>query len=175
MKIQDIFAASLKIRNELKSKSDYVVNPIDLSLPPVLPYRISDDIKLIIIGQDPTVKVQKSRKKIEYTLNLDKRGALRKYIKSICTELGIDFENIYVTNVFKYFYSYPPERTMDVIQHHLEKNLQLLKEEIEYYPSAVIITLGLPVLRLLTDAHSEVSNFWDYNKINKSTNGNYKY
>ena len=164
MKTSGIFIKSLEIRDSLKSQNDFKENPIENTLLPVLPFRVSNKIKLIIIGQDPTVKNELSRKTIEYTLNLDINGSLKNYIKQICAGLGIEFENIYATNVFKYFYTYPPERTMHVLHSHLEPNLQLLRDEISAYPKAKIITLGLPVLQLMAGEQAQVSQYWGYDK-----------
>lgn len=174
MKVTEIFIKSLEIRDFLKQRNDFAENQIDDSLLPVLPFRISRKIKLIIIGQDPTVKLTESRKTIEYTLNLDKNGSLKIYLDKICQELGIKFDNIYATNIFKYFYTSPPERTMYILENHLLINIKLLKEELSAYRKIPIITLGLPVLRLLAGDKSQVSYYWDYNKKTKSTNGNFK-
>ncbi|MBX7044228.1 MAG: hypothetical protein K1X86_00195 [Ignavibacteria bacterium] len=119
-------------------------------------------------------KKPENRLKIKHTLNLDKGGALKKYINDLCSALDISFENIYATNVFKYFYTIPPERTMNVIYSHVDKNLVLLERELVCYPDVPIITLGLPVLRLLTNENSEVSYYWDYNRKTKLTNGAFK-
>jgi hypothetical protein len=164
MKSTEIFVESLRIRDSLKEAYDFHANPIDISLLPILPFCISHEIKLIIIGQDPTVKNSKSRQSIEYTLNLDKNGSLKKYICDITGKLGMRFENIYATNIFKYFYSEPPERTKGMLSSHLEPNLKLLKEEISAYPRVPIITLGFPVLRLLTEEDAEVHKYWNYEK-----------
>lgn len=163
MKTVEIFQKSLDIRNSLKSNNDFKENPIDMNLLPVLPFRITNKIKLIILGQDPTVKNERSRQSIEYTLNLDKAGSLKVYINQICSSLGISFENIYATNIFKYFYTYPPERTMHVLHSHLLANLELLKEELAAYPNIPIIALGLPVLQLLAGEKAQVRDFWSYN------------
>jgi len=175
MNKQEIFNSSLMIRDELKIKNDFEINPIDTSLLPIPPYSLSDDIKLIILGQDPTVKKPESRLKIKHTLNLDKGGSLRKYINDICFALGISFENVYATNVFKYFYTIPPEKTMNVIYSHLHKNLELLKKELANYPDVPIITLGLPVLKLLANENKQVSYYWDHNKKTKLSNGIFKF
>ncbi|MBN2426406.1 MAG: hypothetical protein JXR46_14875 [Calditrichaceae bacterium] len=159
----------------MKKQNDFSENPIDSSLLPVPSFRITNKIKLIILGQDPTVKKENSRQKIEYTLNLDRSGALKNYISKICEQLGIDFENIYVTNVIKYFYTEPPKRTFHVLQSHLPKNLELLINEISYYPHIPIITLGLPVLQLLTDEEAQVNYYWAYNNKTRQTSGNFKF
>jgi hypothetical protein len=167
LKSLEIFLESLKIRDQLKKEKDYKENPIDDSLLIVLPFRISNQIKLIILGQDPTVKNSISRKTIKYTLNLDKSGSLKKYIGSICSKLGINYENIYASNVFKYFYSKPPQNTMNILQNHLEPNLGLLIKELSEYPHLPILTLGLPVLQLLTNPDSQVRDFWGYDTKTK--------
>ena len=175
MKTSQIFIKSNEIRNSLKSNNDFKENPIDSNLLPVLPFRITNKIKLIILGQDPTVKNEKSRHSIEYTLNLDKAGSLKAYINQICSTLGINFENIYATNIFKYFYTHPPERTMHVLHSHLPANLELLKEELAAYPKVPIITLGLPVLQLLVDEKAQVRDFWSYNPKTRKCDGKFSY
>jgi len=175
MKSSEIFLKSLQIRDELKKNNDFSDNPIDDSLLPVLPFRISNKIKLIIIGQDPTVKLPESRKSIEYTLNLDKNGSLKNYIFQICNALEIDFKHIYATNIFKYFYTIPPERILSVLENHFEKNLELLIEELSNYPKVPIITLGLPVLQLLVDTNAQVNYYWNHKGITRKSGGVFNY
>ncbi|MBP6979031.1 MAG: hypothetical protein PHD61_08035 [Bacteroidales bacterium] len=174
MKPSKVFVRSLEIRDKLKQLHDSKENPIDTALLPVLPYRISSDISLIILGQDPTVKNPTSRDKIEYTLNLDKNGSLKSYVIRICQGLGIAFVNIYATNIFKYFYSDPPAGTPDILYAHLEINLALVKEEIAAYPKAKIITLGEPVLHLLAGKDSLVRDYWGYNNRTGQSNDQFK-
>ncbi|HRF66841.1 MAG TPA: hypothetical protein PK605_05250 [Ignavibacteria bacterium] len=159
----------------MKLKNDFKENPIDSNLLPVLPFRITNKIQLIILGQDPTVKNEKSRQSIEYTLNLDKAGSLKAYINQICNLLGISFDNIYATNVFKYFYTYPPERTMHVLYSHLPANLELLKEELAAYPNIPIIALGLPVLQLLAGEKAQVRDYWSYNPKTRKCEGKFTF
>ena len=173
MKPFEVSIKSTIIRDELKISADYKENPIDDSLLPIRPYMISDKISLIILGQDPTIKNEKTRSNIEYTLNLDKAGALKTYIRQICEGLDISFENIYATNIFKYFYSIPPANTMNVLQAHLSPNLELLKEELSVFPKAKIITLGQPALQLLAGENKQVREYWDYNKNTGKSNRNY--
>ena len=48
-------------------------------------------IRLIVIGQDPTMKNEGRRETIETVLNLDKpRGSPYKYLSQICDGLGLD-------------------------------------------------------------------------------------
>ncbi len=93
---------------------------------------------------------------------MDKSGSLKNYLNDICEGLNVCYENIYATNLIKYFYTDPPERTPQVMSAHLQDNLKLLLEEISQYHKIPIITLGLPVLQLLTNNSFQVKYFWGY-------------
>lgn len=164
-----------EIRTILKKQNDFSINRIDNNLPIIKPFIGSGSIKLIIIGQDPTIKNEKTRKNIEYTLNLDKWNALRTYIERICTGLRITIDNVYATNLYKYFYTIPPAQTMNVLHAHLQPNLELLKEEISVFKNTSIITLGEPVLQLLTTPTAKVRDYWDYNRKTGLSNGYFKF
>ncbi|MBE6342547.1 MAG: hypothetical protein E7065_04050 [Lentimicrobiaceae bacterium] len=159
MNINDIIDEVVKIRLELP---DDPANPIDFDLSPVKPYIGDEEIKLIIIGQDPTIRNKQRRKYINTTLNLDKNGALKTYVENICRELDISVQNVYATNIFKYFYSIPPADTPNVLIKHKTQNIELLRKEIECYKDSPIITLGEPVLRLLTNEGEKVRNYWNF-------------
>ena len=163
MNTTNVIEETFKLRKKLKAELDSVDNPIDMLLDPVPPFIGSDDIKLIIIGQDPTIKNKDQRYKIKKTLNLDKNGSLKTYISRICNSLGIEIENVYATNVFKYFYNCPPARTPNVLFDHLSLNLKLLRNELQVYPDLPIITLGEPVLQLLSNIPGDkVRTYWNY-------------
>ncbi|MCF8374319.1 MAG: hypothetical protein K9H64_22040 [Bacteroidales bacterium] len=173
MKKSEIIDSSLTIRDKLKHLVDYKENPIDVSLSPVPPFRGADSVSLIVLGQDPTIKNHNSRKNITCTLNLDKKGSLKTYLSEICKGLGITIENVYATNVFKYFYSKPPAKALHILQQHLPENLNLVKKELVQFPDAIIIALGEPVLQLLAGTDKHVRDFWAYNKATKQSNGLY--
>jgi len=176
MEVDAIIKTSKEIRDKLKRELDFMENPIDDTLDPVKPYWGKGEIKLIIIGQDPTIKNEERRKNITCTLNLDKKGSLKKYIEEdICFGLGITIENVYATNIFKYFYSERPATTFNVMQYHLKENISLLVDELNQFQNAKIITLGEPVLRLLVGSSRRVRYFWDYNQETKISNGNYSF
>jgi uracil-DNA glycosylase len=163
MNTTNVIEETVKLRNKLKAEMDSADNPIDMLLDPVPPFKGSGEIKLIIIGQDPTIKNKDHRYKIKKTLNLDKNGSLKTYISKICNSLGLEIENVYATNVFKYFYNDPPARTPDVLSGHLNLNLELLRNELKIYPDLPIITLGEPVLQLLSNIPDDkVRTYWDY-------------
>lgn len=163
------------IRRKLKSENDFSSNPIDLNLNVIPPFNGGKEIKLIILGQDPTIKNVASRKNITHTLNLDKKNSLRAYINGICSELGITMENVYATNLFKYFYTLPPAETMQVLRSHLAPNLALLQLELERFKNIPVIALGEPVLRLLTHETAKVRVYWDYDPKTGVSNGDFKF
>ena len=158
-KNEEIIKDVLSLRKNLQALP---CNPIDFSLDPVAPMVGEGEIKLVILGQDPTVRNVRQRGKITCTLNLDKGGALRTYMERICFGLGLTLENVYATNLFKYFYTIPPAQTPEVLEAHLAPNLELLKVELSNYPDCPVITLGEPVLRVLTDNKQKVRKCWNY-------------
>ena len=79
-KNKEIIKDVLSLRKNLQALS---CNPIDFSLDPVAPMVGEGEIKLVILGQDPTVRNVRQRGKITCTLNLDKGGALRTYMERI--------------------------------------------------------------------------------------------
>lgn len=150
----------------------------------VPPYIGTDEIKLVVIGQDPTVRNPKSRKNVTCTLNLNKQNsALYRYIKRLCDGLGITMENVYATNLFKYFYSTPPANTPEVLRSHLQPNLELLKEELSSLclpTGCLVITLGEPVLKLLLNQNvpnneKKVRFYWGYDSRTKEPNRNFRF
>ena len=165
--ITKIFEKLIKIRNVLKNKKDNEINPIYLKLDPVKPYLGKLDIKIVIIGQDPTVKKHKSREKIKFTLNLDKKGVLKNYVEKI-----ISVDNVYATNLFKYFYTCPPADTIEILNYHLNENIQLLQQELNYFPNLPIITFGEPVLKLISKKpEKDMKYYWNY----KNNSSGYKF
>lgn len=160
-----------EIENIFLQINDNPENPISKDSGFVLPFnKDGKDIKLIIIGQDPTIKNVERRKEITTTLNLDKSGALRKYVEEICNGLNISLSNVYATNVFKHFYTIQPAQTFEVLKKHLSPYLVLLEKELSNYPNCPIITLGEPVLNLLGNKNVKVRDYWGYDaKTHKST------
>ena len=139
----------------------------DNTLPIPKPYCGSGEIRLIVLGQDPTVKDPTKRADIKTVLNLDKRGALTAYLAHICVGLGLDLrKNIYATNLFKGFFVRPPTqiKEADVLSGSLPYWLPLLEQELTAYPGVPVITLGEPLLEqlVLGDASAKVRDYWGY-------------
>ena len=107
---------------------------VDGTLPVPKPYRGSGAIRLIVLGQDPTVKNPQGRKAIKTVLNLDINRSIRAYLACVCDGLGIQIaENVYATNLYKNFFIRPPTQIteIDVFQEFRDAWLPLLKSELE--------------------------------------------
>lgn len=128
-------------------------------------YTGSGRIKLIVIGQDPTIANKASRKKITTVLDLDKPGKMQRYIFGICEELCIDpFKELYATNLFKNFFDEPPGFSAGVMDKFVSLWLPVLQEEVMLFPDIPIITLGDNVLGYITTekTNNYIRNYWGY-------------
>jgi hypothetical protein len=140
-------------------------------------YEKEELVKLIIIGQDPTVKKIKDRENIKIVLNLDKtKGALYKYLSTIVKGLNLDIEkNIYATNYFKNFFIKPPTQIIeiDILKETQKYWLPLLKDELLQFPNVPIISLGQPVLKAIVKNEDDrlLRYYWGYESSEKI--GNY--
>jgi hypothetical protein len=164
----------LKVKTTL-SNDPILQKDIDSNLPFLLPYSKAEkcaDIKLIIIGQDPTIRNIESRKTITATLNLDKNNSLRTYLGLICNKLQINIDNeVYATNLYKCFFTYPPADNESILTRHFKIWADLLINEISVFQNPIIISLGEPLIKqLIHTGKNEVKFFWDYMGNTKSGN-----
>ena len=168
----------LKIRNKLLSDT-VLQNDIDFNYDFILPFSRADkisNVKLIIIGQDPTVREKKSRGDINVTLNLDKENSLKKYIKDIGFALNIDIDKeVYATNLYKCFFKKPPADDQTILTRHFKIWIDLLINELAPFDNSFVITLGEPLISQLVHSNSKkVKYYWDY--IGQTKSGrNFKY
>lgn len=138
------------------------------------PYKGDKKIKLIILGQDPTIEKDRP---IDMVLELDKNSKLKNYIIDICDKLDIGFDEIYATNLIKNFFTKKPKalekenKNKTIISKYAEIWLPALEEELKEYEDIPILTLGQPVLKFLIneDVKNELKFYWGYNseKINR--------
>ena len=157
----------LKTTKNLLSKDAVLQNDIDSSFDFILPFSKAEktsEIKLIFIGQDPTVRNQKSRGKINVTLNLDKENNLKTYLKEVCDILQVDIEKeVYATNLYKCFF-----------KRHFKIWMDFLINELTEFKNSFVITLGEPLINQLIHSNSKkVRTYWDYIGNTKS-GGNFK-
>jgi hypothetical protein len=167
------------VKEQVAEKANRIFKEIiaNESLAPYIDTRLSipdvfvgtGEIKLIVLGQDPTVKDREKRKEIKVTLNLNKRGSVRNYLTRVCIELGLDLkQNVYATNLLKNFFTRPPTqiKEFDIFEHFVPYWLPLVREELARFPNIPIITLGQPLLRALVVDESKglVRKYWGYIK-----------
>ena len=161
---------SIEVRKILDklTRSD-IGSYIDTSLTPLNPFRGKGKIRLIVMGQDPTVQNPEYRKKIKVTLLLNQPGGLRTYLEKVCKALDIDLdENIYATNLLKHFFTIPPDtmhkKDLQFFRKAANYWIPLLKEEIEEFENVPILPLGEPVLNCLTISPDWelIRNYWGY-------------
>jgi uracil-DNA glycosylase len=164
--IENLITQSLDVVKVLKADT-MIGKYIDDTLPIPRPFVGTGEIRLVILGQDPTVKAVTTRKKIATVLMLDQTESnLRKFLTGICTclEILLD-ENVYATNVSKNFFTAPPKKlTTDVIGLSWPKWRPLLVEELARFPNAAILTLGKPILQVLVrdPAVKDLKHYWGY-------------
>lgn len=144
---------------------------VDTTLSAPAPFFGSDDIRLVIIGQDPTIQNIATRAKIKTVLNLDKEGSLRSFIEKLCSDLGLELDkHIYATNAAKGFFIDPPtkiwkDHAVDVLVESGPVWLPILQEELGSFPKAAVVSLGEPVLAMLSSTGpSKMGSFWGYHK-----------
>lgn len=159
------------LQEKLK-KDSYLSPDIDFNYEFILPYSKANnisDIKLVIIGQDPTIQdkrnTQKNRQKeIISTLDLDnENGVLSKYCNLICKHLGFDLnKNVYATNLCKCIFKSKPAYN-GVIDKHSMVWVPFLKEELSVFSDKTIfITLGEPLIKQLIHSNKKkVGYYWD--------------
>lgn len=141
---------------------------INEKLPIPKPYLGLGQIRMVIIGQDPTVQNEQQRQAIATVLNLDKRGGLLVYLSQLCRDLGLSLENVYATNACKNFFIKPPTAIteLDVLAASTPVWLPVLRAELAQFPEALIISLGQPVLSMLVKPgfSRQMRDYWGYHR-----------
>lgn len=174
----------LQITKNMLLNDSVLQNDIDFKYYFLLPYSKADSIsnvKLVIIGQDPTIqaKTESSKKRqqeITVTLDLNnENGNLRRYCKLICENLGFNIDKeVYATNLCKCVFKEKPAYN-EVLDKHSNQWLPLLKKELSVFSEQVVfITLGEPLINQLIHSNKKkVNYYWDYIGQTKS-GGNFK-
>lgn len=112
------------------------------------------DVRLIILGQDPTT----GGKSTTTVLDLDKPNSLlSKFCQRICSGLGFNLsKEVYATNLCKWFFTERPTQIkkiddVDVLSLTRSYWLPVLLDEIRRFnQGAIVATLGEPVLNSVT-------------------------
>lgn len=140
---------------------------VDTTLNPPVPYRGTGRIRLVILGQDPTVKRAESRKFVKTVLNLDQDGALKGYLLRVCRALGLSLEaNVFATNFANVFFTKPPAsvKDTDILAVASKYCIPRLLSDLKPYTGVPILSLGEPLLEQLATcaASRKVREYWDY-------------
>jgi uracil-DNA glycosylase len=165
--IDQILRRSAAVVSDLKA-SDVIGTYIDASLPVPRPFVGTGPIRLVVVGQDPTVEKLESRERVKTVLTLDQKdGNLYRFVERICTGLGLSLEqHLYATNVCKNFFTELPERVYepDLIGISWLKWRALLAEELDRFPGATVVTLGKPILKVLVcqPLSQDLKHYWGH-------------
>jgi hypothetical protein len=140
---------------------------VNADMPIPRTFRGKGEIKLIVLGQDPTVKNAASLSKIDVVLNLRRKGGLWNYLQRICLNLGLDLsQHVYATNYLKNFFVKPPTQIHDfkVFEEFSHHWLPVLQEELAEFAGLTVIALGQPLLSMLRlePAMPLVRDYWGY-------------
>jgi uracil-DNA glycosylase len=166
--IDDLMLQSQEVVRTLAS--DRVLESyVDSELQLPRPFLGSGVIHLVIIGQDPTVENEKTRKKVTTALMLNGKGHLARFLSGVCESLVLSLKNVYATNACKNFFKQRPAQIktksgIGVIGLSNARWLPLLQEELAWFPNAAVLTLGEPVLRslVLPGCSQEVKTYWGH-------------
>lgn len=166
--LEELVQRSLRVRGRLKADpklGKYIDE--DLHIP--MPFVGSGPIKLVIVGQDPTIGSKKGRHKITQVLMLDRGGSLKSFLQDVCAQLGVKLEdNVYATNVCKNFFTDPPRNIKDVkvVKESGGTWLPILRDELALFPETPILTLGEPILEVLLrpDKYHPMKWFWGHRR-----------
>jgi hypothetical protein len=108
-----------------------------------------------------------SRASITTVLNLNIQGnSLSRHVTKLLGAIGFTLNEVYATNAVNCFFTMPPAHLGQgsVLQHAFSAWQELLLGEIAEYPKVPVITLGEPVLRLISgEMHwTRLRDHWGY-------------
>lgn len=164
--IDDVVRRSAEVSSRLKTRPD-LRQYMDDGLPIPRPFVGTGAIKLVVVGQDPTVGMYKTRQRITHTLMLNEGGPLTRFLQQVCGALGVKAkENVYATNLCKSFFTDPPAKVKDVnlVAETSAEWLPILLDELDHFPQACVISLGEPVLEVLLrpTAQQQMKWYWGH-------------
>lgn len=122
----------------------------------VKPYsRDGSGLRLMLIGQDPTIR--RNPERVKYVLMLDQpRSALSRWLVGLFAKTAYDSMTIYATNAVKCTFATPPSSRHEGGLHFLRPYYlncrAYLLEEITRFRPDLAITLGEPAHRLFVES-----------------------
>lgn len=126
--------------------SELEVKPIDLKVSPHFqPGNNDNAIRLMLIGQDPTIFDKPERVKEVLMLD-DENGQLKRWLKGLFGAEKFSSITIYATNLVKCRFPKPPStyKGNKFLKPYFNNCKEYLKEEILNYKPTIIMSLGEP-------------------------------
>lgn len=168
--VAEVVARAENVRHQLlhDERCARYIDPLVTHLP--RPYLGGENIRVVIIGQDPTVQNIARRQQISTVLTLNEpKSALYRYVRDLSDRLSVGMDQVYATNACKCFFTDPPTTIknrdkVDVLALTAEAWLPVLRAELAAFPDAVVISLGEPVLSMLVKpgASRLMRDYWGY-------------
>jgi uracil-DNA glycosylase len=117
----------------------------DLSLHVAPYFKEGDNLRLMVIGQDPTIFRRPER--VKYVLMLDQEnGQLSRWLRRILGEDNFDSLTLYATNLVKCSFRKPPSTAqqggLKFLRPYFRNCREYLVEEISEFQPSLVLTLG---------------------------------
>lgn len=118
----------------------------------VAPYfREGNDPRLMLIGQDPTIRREPER--VKYVLMLDqKNGQLSRWLRGLFGADNFDSLTLYATNLVKCSFSAPPSTArqggLKFLRPYFENCREYLVQEVSRFRPTLVLSLGEPAHKL---------------------------
>lgn len=124
-------------------------------------YRAGDKVRLMLIGQDPTI--YKNPERVAYVLMLNqKNGQLSRWLEGLFGDANFQSLTLYATNLVKCSFTKPPSTTkqggFNFIKRYFDNCRAYLNQEITMFKPTLVLTLGGSTHKLFI---SMLSNYSD--------------
>ncbi|HCY77476.1 MAG TPA: hypothetical protein DHV28_16290 [Ignavibacteriales bacterium] len=132
--------------NKCISSNDCLEKMVALNVEPF--YQQGNDYRLMLIGQDPTIFVEKER--VKQVLMLDEpNGQLRRWLENLFGKEIFNNFTIYATNVVKCTFPKPPSTYggKHFLKPYFENCKNYLEQEVLYFRPNLILSFGEPAHR----------------------------
>lgn len=129
--------------NKCEDCAKCAVKSLSLQVEPYIQF--GDDFKLMLIGQDPTIRVKKERVKQVLMLN-EPNSQLRRWLSEIFGKENFEAMTIYATNIVKCTFDKPPSsyRGKHFLRPYFENCKDYIVKEITHFKPTLVLTLGEP-------------------------------
>jgi uracil-DNA glycosylase len=116
-------------------------------------FKQGDDLRLMLIGQDPTIFIRSER--VKRVLMLDEpNGQLTRWLKDLFGKKNFDRLTLYATNLVKCTFEKPPSNFrgggLKFLRPYFGNCNEFLVQEVLNYKPACVITLGEPTHKLFS-------------------------